>query len=138
LPSFSRIPAGSVLGDRQHNVIHNAFKYCSTQPEPMVEIFAGPSAPGQYTITVRDNGIGIPFNQIDRLFQPFERLSSAKSFSEEGISLTTAKRVLDKHGASVSIQSVEGDGTTVVMSFPNQAIESNDLASDTSHTGRTT
>jgi two-component system sensor histidine kinase/response regulator len=127
-----------LIGIALSNVIHNAFKYCSTQPEPMVEIFAGPSAPGLYAITVRDNGIGIPSSQIERIFRPFERLSSAKGFSGEGIGLTTVKRVLDKHGASVSIQSVEGDGTTVVMSFPNQAIESNDLAPDAIHTGRTT
>lgn len=108
-----------LIGIALGNVIHNAFKYSSLQDAPRIDILAGPRAPGHYAIRVSDNGAGIPAALLDRLFQPFERLAAPAALAGEGIGLSTVKRVLDKHGASIVVQSVEREGTTVAMDFPD-------------------
>lgn len=111
--------ADSVLvGIAVTNVIHNAFKYCSTQPKPRVDILAEPLATGEYRIAVQDNGVGVPADQMGRLFMPFERLTSALAFKGEGIGLTTVKQVMDRHGGQVTLTSSAQAGTTVELLFP--------------------
>lgn len=107
-----------LIGIAVSNLVHNAFKYSSSQEDPHIEILAGPAPAGGYSISVRDNGIGIEHSQKDRLFKPFERLDAAKEFSGEGIGLTTVKKVVDKHGGTVTIESATGMGTTVTICLP--------------------
>ncbi len=107
-----------LIGIAVSNLVHNAFKYSSSQEDPRIEILAGPTAAGEYSISVRDNGIGIEHSQKDRLFKPFERLDAAREFSGEGIGLTTVKKVVDKHGGTVTIESASGRGTTVTICLP--------------------
>lgn len=107
-----------LVGIALSNVIHNAFKYCSAKPKPLVDIVAAPTASGEYSILVHDNGVGVPADQVGRLFKPFERLSSGLAFAGEGIGLTTVKQVMDKHEGRVSIQSSPEDGTAVCLVFP--------------------
>ena len=113
------------------NVIHNAFKYTSTESRPSIDIQAGPRPNGHYGVTVRDNGIGVPAGQVDRIFQPFERLGSARDFAGEGIGMTTVKRVMDRHGGQVIVHSVEGEGTAIELLFPDQAIPEPGVSQDT-------
>ena len=107
-----------LIGIALSNLVHNAFKYSSSQEDPHIEILAGPTPAGEYSISVRDNGIGIEYSQKDRLFRPFERLDAAKEFSGEGIGLTTVKKVVDKHDGTVTIESASGRGTTVTICLP--------------------
>ncbi len=107
-----------LVGIAVSNVVRNAFKYASARIEPIVEICARSEAQGQYMVMVRDNGVGIDPNKMDRLFVPFERLNSTPAFAGEGIGLTTVKQVIEKHGGEVRVKSALGVGTTVELRFP--------------------
>lgn len=107
-----------LVGIAMSNVVHNAFKYASTRSDPAIEITARPADQHHYVVQVRDNGIGISPDQMDRLFVPFERLSSAPAFAGEGIGLTTVKQVMNKHGGTVTLHSKPDEGTTVELRFP--------------------
>lgn len=109
-----------LVGIAISNVVHNAFKYASTQTEPVIDIVAEPNKAGHYMVTVRDNGVGIPEDLMGRLFVPFERLSASLAFAGEGIGLTTVKQVMDKHGGSVTLRPAPLAGTIVDLCFPQQ------------------
>lgn len=106
-----------LLGIAMNNLIHNAFKYSSQQSAPRVNIVAGPIGQG-YRITVQDNGIGIDPQQKDQLFQPFVRLQSAGHFSGEGLGLTTVRKIIERHGGTVCLDSTLGCGTTAIIELP--------------------
>lgn len=106
-----------LLGVALTNLIHNAFKYSSQQIAPQIQIGGGPSGQG-YRFTIQDNGIGIDPQQKDRLFRPFVRLQSAGHFSGEGLGLTTVKKIIERHGGSVYLNSTLGNGTTAIVDLP--------------------
>lgn len=106
-----------LLGIAMKNLIHNAFKYSSQQSAPRVNIVAGPLEQG-YRITVQDNGIGIDPQQKDQLFQPFVRLQSAGHFYGEGLGLTTVRKIIERHGGTVRLDSTLGSGTTAIIELP--------------------
>jgi signal transduction histidine kinase len=106
-----------LLGIAMNNLIHNAFKYSSQQSAPRVNIVAGPIGQG-YRITVQDNGIGIDPQQKDQLFQPFVRLQSAGHFNGEGLGLTTVRKIIERHGGTVRLDSTLGSGTTAIIELP--------------------
>lgn len=109
-----------LVGIAVSNVVHNAFKYASTRADPIVEICARPETQEHYVVLVRDNGVGIAPDKMDRLFVPFERLNSTPAFAGEGIGLTTVKQVMEKHGGAVRVNSAPDAGTTVELRFPQR------------------
>jgi signal transduction histidine kinase len=70
--------------------------------------------------TVSDTGIGIPKNEQDRLFTRFFRSSLATSMAIQGsgLGLVIAKTIVEAHGGTLSVASVEGEGTVVTVSIP--------------------
>ena len=106
-----------LLGVALTNVIHNAFKYSSQQNEPQIHIEGRRSGQG-YRFTIRDNGVGIDPQQKGQLFQPFVRLQSAGHFSGEGLGLTTVKKIIERHGGTVDLDSSSGAGTTAIIDLP--------------------
>ncbi len=106
-----------LLGVALTNLIHNAFKYSSQQSAPQIQIGGRPSGQG-YRFTIQDNGIGIDPQQKDRLFRPFVRLQSAGHFSGEGLGLTTVKKIIERHGGAVYLDSTLGNGTTAIIDLP--------------------
>lgn len=106
-----------LLGVALTNLIHNAFKYSSQQSAPQIQIGGGPSEQG-YRFTIQDNGIGIDPQQKDQLFRPFVRLQSAGHFSGEGLGLTTVKKIIERHGGAVYLDSTLGNGTTAIIDLP--------------------
>ena len=106
-----------LLGITITNLIHNAFKYSSRQSAPQVNIVAGPVGL-TYRIAVQDNGIGIDPCEKGHLFEPFERLQTARHFSGEGLGLTTVKKIIERHGGTVCLESSAGNGTTAIIDLP--------------------
>ncbi|AOF86433.1 response regulator [Hydrogenophaga sp. RAC07] len=106
-----------LLGIAITNLIHNAFKYSSQQNAPRVNIVAGPIGL-TYRITVQDNGIGIDPSQTGQLFDPFVRLETARQFSGEGLGLTTVKKIIERHGGTVCLESSVGNGATAIIDLP--------------------
>jgi K+-sensing histidine kinase KdpD len=71
-------------------------------------------------ISVKDMGIGIPKNQLDTIFDPFERGSNTKNTNGTGLGLYIAKRATETIKGNLTIQSKINAGTTVTLSFPTQ------------------
>ena len=71
-------------------------------------------------LQVSDTGVGIPADQVDRVFERFHRVAGARARTQEGsgIGLALAKQVVDLHGGTIEVTSEEGVGTTVTVVLP--------------------
>ncbi|MBI5481780.1 MAG: tetratricopeptide repeat protein [Deltaproteobacteria bacterium] len=115
LPAIVGDPAA--LASVAENLLDNAVKY--TQPGGLVRVEAR-SDHREIVIAVRDSGIGIPAAEIPLLFEEFFRASNARALEREGtgLGLAIVKRIVEAHGGTVSVDSVEGSGTTVTLRLP--------------------
>lgn len=92
-----------------HNLINNAIKYSDGQPVTIII--------ADHLVVIRDRGIGIPKDDLPHIFEPFYRASNTGSVIGHGVGLALAKAILEKHGATVSVESKQGEGTTVRVTF---------------------
>jgi signal transduction histidine kinase len=105
------------------NLIGNAINYLDPQREGRVELGTTPAPPGVQALRifyVKDNGLGIPAVALPRLFSAFQRLHGDVA-AGEGIGLALVRRVVERHGGRVWVESVEGVGTTFYLSLPEAA-----------------
>ncbi|MDR1558017.1 MAG: HAMP domain-containing histidine kinase [Tannerellaceae bacterium] len=91
------------------NIIGNALKYSG---DKMVEIRLRGAV-----LEIKDQGIGIPPEELNRVFQPFYRAGNTREYAGNGIGLSLAVRILHAYGAEVSISSVLNEGTKVRIDF---------------------
>ena len=118
---MTRTMAVTVQGDRMrlervlHNIVGNALKYSSRGAPIHVEVSA---REGWAVITVRDRGVGIPAEELPRLFTQFYRASTARGIPGKGIGLAGAKAIVEQHGGRIEIASAVGQGTTVTVFLP--------------------
>jgi two-component system sensor histidine kinase SenX3 len=112
-----------VLGNRRDlvsavaNLVDNAIKY--SEPGGPVRLSAGSDGERAY-ISVRDEGIGIPKRDQERIFERFYRVDRARSrwTGGTGLGLAIVRHIAAYHGGDVSVQSAEGEGSTFVLSLP--------------------
>jgi len=104
------------LGIALNNLIGNAWKYTSKQPQPQIE-FGSQSQDGHCVYFVRDNGAGFDMNYVDKLFGVFQRLHTASEFPGNGIGLATVQRIMNRHGGQVWAESAVGQGATFYFSL---------------------
>jgi signal transduction histidine kinase len=96
------------------NLLGNAWKFSAGTPAAVIEFGViraegGRKAP---VFFVRDNGIGFDMASADRLFMPFTRLHPAWRFEGSGIGLSTIKRIIERHGGRIWVESQPDRGTT--------------------------
>ncbi len=110
------------------NLFSNAFKYNDSPIRRIevrtVEIESLPSvpsnAPGKSAIAVRDNGIGIASQHQAVVFEVFRRLHLPEEFGGgTGSGLAIARKIVERHGGAIWLESAPGEGTTVYFSLPN-------------------
>ncbi len=92
------------------NLIGNAWKFTGENAEAVIE-FGLTRINGKPVYFVTDNGPGFSMADAERLFKPFQRLSSAKA-EGYGIGLATVQRIIQRHGGRVWAESVQGEGAT--------------------------
>ena len=117
------IANGVVLGDRDQiimaiqNLVENAVNY---SPEGTKVTVSSGIEDGIVTISITDQGIGIPENAKDRIFERFYRVDPARSRQSggTGLGLSIVKHVATKHGGEVSVWSVENVGSTFSLKLP--------------------
>ena len=108
---------GSRLRQILDNLISNAIKF--SDRGGIVEVRAEP-ADGEWQLSVRDEGIGIPAEELGQLFSRFFRASNAVSnqVPGTGLGLATAKAIAELHGGSIEAASRAGAGTTITVHLP--------------------
>jgi signal transduction histidine kinase len=106
----------SLMRVAMENLLSNAWKYTADRPVAEIEMFATvrDSVPG---FCLRDNGIGFSPGDAKRIFEPFVRLHSDHRYEGTGIGLTTVKRIIERHGGTISADSAPGFGTTFFFSL---------------------
>ena len=92
-----------------HNLINNAIKYSDGKPVSITV--------SDHLVVICDQGIGIPKDDLPHIFEPFYRATNTGSVMGHGVGLALAKAILEKHGAKVSVESQQGEGTTVCVAF---------------------
>ncbi|MBT7942414.1 MAG: PAS domain S-box protein, partial [Alphaproteobacteria bacterium] len=98
------------------NLLSNAVKYNREGGAITVEILETPE--GKLSIHITDTGEGIPEDQMDKLFEPFNRLSAEKTEIEgTGIGLTVTKQLVELMGGAITFESEVGTGSTVSVEF---------------------
>ena len=121
--STGDIANGVVLGDRDQlimaiqNLVENAVNY---SPEGTQVTVSSIVKDGIITISITDQGIGIPENEKERIFERFYRVDPARSRESggTGLGLSIVKHVATKHGGDVSVWSVEDVGSTFSLKLP--------------------
>jgi signal transduction histidine kinase len=98
------------------NLIGNAIKYSPEGGEIRARLQA---RGGEVLLSVADKGIGIPPEDLERVFGRFERgRNVAGRFSGTGIGLAAARQIVEQHGGTIEVQSELGKGSTFTMHFP--------------------
>jgi len=100
------------------NLIGNALKFKGTET-PRVHISVNEQA-DTWTFGVKDNGIGIDGEYFDRIFMVFQRLHSRTDYPGTGIGLAICKKVVDRHGGRLWIESGVGSGSTFWFTVPKK------------------
>ena len=102
----------SLLRQVLENLLGNAWKYSSKQPQTHI-IFRRESGPdGDAVYMVRDHGAGFNMAYSDKLFGVFQRLHTASEFEGTGIGLATVHKIIKRHGGRIWAESVPGQGAT--------------------------
>ena len=99
------------------NIISNSVKY--TGDNGVIQVFAG-FLYNEIYIKIKDNGIGIPKEDLPKVFERFYRVDKARSREKggTGLGLSIAYEIIKLHGGTISIDSVRGEGTEVIIKLP--------------------
>ncbi len=97
------------------NLIHNAVKFTRSGGEV---VLGAESSDGFVRFAVRDSGIGIPVEDVERIFERFYRVDKSRTGSGTGLGLSIAKHIVEAHGGKIWAESVEGRGSTFNFSIP--------------------
>jgi len=97
------------------NLLSNAWKFTAKKKEAKIEVgVIGNKHPVYF---VRDNGVGFDSSKATRLFEPFQRMHTQKDYQGTGIGLTIVKRIIERHGGNIWVESRVGIGTVIYFTL---------------------
>ncbi|MGB8492620.1 MAG: ATP-binding protein [Bacteroidales bacterium] len=97
------------------NLILNSMKFC--EKDPRIDI-SSQSDNDRYILSFRDNGIGIEPEYSERIFQIFQRLHTNDEYEGTGIGLAICKRIIERHGGTIWVESEHGKGSSFFFTIP--------------------
>jgi PAS domain S-box-containing protein len=98
------------------NLIANALKFHGEE-QPHIKIYSR-RTDRDCMIFVEDNGIGFDEKYLDRIFVPFERLHGRSAYEGTGMGLAICRKIVDRHGGSITAKSKPGEGSTFIITLP--------------------
>ena len=109
---------GTQVGQLFQNLIGNALKFRGSTP-PRIELHVDQvDGGGFWQFAFRDNGIGIEPQYFERIFVIFQRLHNKESYPGTGIGLAICKKIVERHGGRLWVESAVGEGTTFFFTLP--------------------
>lgn len=118
LPTVSGDP--SLLRIALQNLVSNALKFSRPGIPPVVTLSAQ-AAGDTWSIAVSDNGIGMPADQLDAVFDIFKRLHSRKQYDGTGLGLSICRRIAELHNGRIGVTSEQGVGSCFTLVLPQSA-----------------
>jgi PAS domain S-box-containing protein len=122
--SVTHGPLGTAHGDATQigqllqNLVANAIKFARPDVSPEVR-FERLEEPHAWHVVVRDNGIGIEERYAERIFKMFGRLHGREEYEGTGIGLAICRRITDRHGGRIWVESTPGSGSAFHVSIPD-------------------
>lgn len=110
----------SMIASVLQNLLSNSIKYRKEDTTPKVTISAEPQG-DMYLIRVSDNGLGFDMQFRDKVFELFQRLYTVKTYPGTGIGLAIAKKIVDRHGGRIWVESKPGEGSVFYLTLPAAA-----------------
>jgi len=102
------------------NLLSNAIKYSKNNELPKIEIGYQPDEIF-HKFYVKDNGIGIAHSDKEKIFQIFGRLNNKKDAKGSGLGLIISKRIIEKHGGEIWVESIRGKGSIFYFTLPRRS-----------------
>jgi signal transduction histidine kinase len=99
------------------NLISNAWKFTEMRPQAKIEMGVLDQN-GKRVVYVKDNGAGFDMAYVGKLFGPFQRLHNADEFPGTGIGLSTAHRIIQRHGGTIWAEGKVNEGAAIYFSLP--------------------
>lgn len=99
------------------NLIGNALKFRHEERAPLIKVSARIERDACH-LSVEDNGIGFDPQYLDRIFKPFQRLHNREEYEGSGMGLAICRRIVERHGGSITATSTLGKGTTFLVTLP--------------------
>ena len=110
-------------------MIGNALKYRKEEEAPIIDISFELLVGNAINIIIEDNGIGFDETNTDKIFGLFQRLHGRSQYSGTGMGLAICKRIVERHGGKIKVNSVIGEGSTFIVTLPTKQV-ADDLGHD--------
>jgi len=109
------------MGQLLQNLVANAIKFRSNRPPHIQIAVTYQPQPKEWLFSIADNGIGIEPDSFERIFLIFQRLHTRSEYPGTGIGLAICKKIVDRHGGRVWLESTLGQGTTFYFTIPDRS-----------------
>lgn len=127
----TRDPLHEVMSDESQflrlfqNLISNSIKFCH-DPSPRIHVSSLRNEGNETVFSISDNGIGVAPEHAEEIFEAFRRLHTRKDFPGTGIGLATCRKIVERHGGRIWVESTPGSGATFLFTIPSRGIPSGD------------